>query len=88
MERARSALEGERDDLNDELHKVRTQAGDLGKKKHNLEAQLNDAQARLKEATARSADFQTSNTKLQVSTFIVLVDLFSYIYPSALELMY
>jgi hypothetical protein len=52
--------------LSDEVDKFKSMSADLGKKKNNLEAQLADAQSRLKEATAKAADLSHTNTKLQV----------------------
>lgn len=45
---------------------MRAQSAELSKKRQNLEAQLGDAQMRLKEASGKASELLGSQTKLQV----------------------
>ena len=54
--------------MTDEMEKYKALSTELGKKKSNLEAQLADAQGRLKEASSKASDLAAVNTKLQVRT--------------------
>ena len=48
------------------MEKYKALSTELGKKRSNLEAQLADAQGRLKEASSKASDLAAVNTKLQV----------------------
>jgi len=65
-DKTRSALEQERVNLKEEVERLSSQSAELSKKKQNLEAQLGDAQMRLKEASGKAAELLSSQTKLQV----------------------
>lgn len=64
-DKTRSALEQERVNLKEEVERLSSQSAELSKKKQNLEAQLGDAQMRLKEASGKAAELLSSQTKLQ-----------------------
>lgn len=56
--------------MNEEVERLRAQSAELSKKKQNLEAQLGDAQMRLKEASGKASELLNSQTKLQVGLCI------------------
>lgn len=79
--------------MNEEVERLRTQSAELSKKKQNLEAQLGDAQMRLKEASGKASELLGSQTKLQVvlcilSTYMIcsfVCVLMSYVHFPATE---
>ena len=79
-DKARAALEQEKSNLNEEVERLRIQTSEVSKKKQNLEAQLGDAQMRLKEASGKASELLGSQTKLQVMLCIFLMHMFAHLY--------